>query len=219
MDINQRVTKFRQKCINKLSRRDAEFFYDNGTIKDLSLFCSLVKLKKLSFNDDFELEMMLVRYLQILMILSSVSEDKRDEQLVEKFMPVPFECEEIVKMRPPYKNPDNIDLIFQLIKKRYPLHEYWDVGARDTDMIQAATDKKSVSLMDDILSYYSTPIVGIISVLGIKPKDFNFFQELKELLQFELQRHGQAYKGKRKEENQYKKVMYWVVKFNLNKAA
>ena len=219
MDINQRVTKFRQKCINKLSRRDAEFFFNNGTIKDLSVFCSLVKLKNQSFYDDFELEMMLVRYLQILMILSSVSDDPRDAQLVDNYMPVPFECEEIVKMRPPYRNPDNIDLIFQLIKKRYPLHAYWYAGGCDTEMLQAATDKKSAGVMDEILSYYSTPIVSMIAVSGIKPKHFNFLQELKELLKFELQRHNQAAKGKPQQENPYIKVMGRLLKFNLKKAA
>ncbi len=73
--------------------------------------------------------------------------------------------------------------------------------------------------MDEILSYYSTPIVGIIAVIGVKPKDFHFLQELKELLQFELQRHNHVYKGKSQEENPNIKVMNWVVKFNFKKIA
>ena len=219
MNIQKRVIKFQQKCINKLNREDAEFFFNNGTIKDMSVFCSIVKLKNLSFYDDFELEMMLVRYLQILMILSSVSDDKRDEQLVEKFMPVPFECEEIVKMRPPYKNPDNVDLIFQLIKKRYPLHAYWDAGGYDTQMLRASIAKKSEGVMNEILAYYSTPIVGMIAVLGIKPRDFHFWQELKELLKFELERHNQASKANPQKENPYVKVMGRLLKFNLKEAS
>jgi hypothetical protein len=219
MDINQRIMKFRQKCINKLNRRDAEFFLDIGTIKDLSVFSSLVKLKSLTFKDEFELEMMLVRYLQILMILSSVSDDPRDEQLVERYMQVPFECEEIIKMRGPYRNPDNIDLIFQLIKKRYPLHAYWEAGGYDTEMLQAAIPKKSTEVMDDILSYYSTPILGITAVLEIRPPNFDFLQELKDLLKFDLHDHLRNHKRKVPKENQHVNMMNWVIKFNLKKSA
>ncbi|MBA2406155.1 MAG: hypothetical protein H0V66_15375 [Bdellovibrionales bacterium] len=204
--------KFRQRCINKLSRRDAEFYFDPGTIKDLSVFCSLVNLKALSFKDDFDLEMKLARYLQIMMILSSVSDDPRDERLVEQFLSVPFECEEIVKMRPPYKNPGNIDLIFELIRKRYPLPAFCEACVTDTETLEASVAKESTSEMNNILSFYSTPIVGMMAVMGIPPRDFHFMQELKDLLKFILQEH-------RFENSQHAKVMNWVVKFNIKKTA
>ena len=219
MNINQRVLKFQQKCINKLNREDAEFFFNPGTIKDLSVFCTLVKLKSLSFKDDFELEVMLVRYLQILMILSSVSDDPRDMHLVEKYRFVPFECEEIVKMRRPYKNPENIDHIFQFIETHYPLQAFWEAGGLETESLVAATPKEFTENLNVILEFYSTPIVGMIAVLEIKPRDFHFIIELKPLLKNELSYQSSSRKSKRLDGNAYIKTLSWVMDFDLKKVA
>lgn len=218
MGINQRVIKFQHKCINKLNREDAEFFLNVGTIKDLSVFCTFVKLKAISFKDDFELELMLVRYLQILMILSSVSEDSRDEQLVEKFMPVPFECEDIIKMRLPYKDPDNLELILKMIKKRFPLPAYWETGGLETTSLLAATPKQFTENMNLILEFYSTPIVAMMAVLEVNPRDFHFIEELKDLLQNELNYHSNG-RSKQLDGSSYIKTINWVIKFNLKKTA
>lgn len=211
MNLNKGITRFCQKCIGKLSRHDAEFFFSPGTKKDLSLFWSLGVIKEVDFDHEFDLDMKLVRYLQILMILSSISDDPRDQNLVEKFMEVPFICEEIIKKNLAYKNTNNIESTYSLIKERYPLPIFWELGGLDTEYILSKAPIKDLKELNRILENYSTPIVGMVAVLGSKPRDFNFFQELKTLAGFEISRKPCS--------KEYKRTVKWLLKLKNENAA
>ena len=215
MTTNHRLMKFQQKCISKLKREDADFFLDRGTLKDMAICGTLIDLKNVDFVDDLAFDVWVVRYLQILMILSSASDDPRDQKLAERYLDVPFICEDIIKGRRPYENPARLDKIYALIRAKYPLEKYFELGGVDTETLIAWTSKSNQPMVNQILEYYSTPIVGVIAMMEIGPRDFRFLDELQTLLGHVLKKHYSFKASKNEQVSDYIKSMEIVTNFKL----
>lgn len=183
MNIHKEVTDIQQKWTAKLKRVDAEFFYNPGTIKDISIFCTQVGLKKRTFEDRIELELMLARYLQILMIMSSLSDDPRDILLTDKYIHVPYQCDDIIRRKNPYADAyNNFDRTFQIIKARYQLNEYCEQANFYNELLESNVPAGLKVMLDRVLCYYCTPLLGFNLVNGIKAQDFDYLKELQSLL-------------------------------------
>lgn len=207
MKIHGHVIRFRQKCISKLKRKDAEYFQSSTVMKDLALFSLILQTHPGIISGEFEANILIVRYLQTEMVLASVSEDYRDMDLYEKFGLVPFDCEDIIKARRPGRDTDQLQRSFDYIKANYPLHAYWSlVGVASETLIQSIPGIHHPMLYK-ILEYYTTPIVGVCAVMRIKPRDFNFREELKKVLGLILKRHFKGKVVKDPKVKEYIKVM------------
>ena len=71
--------------------------------------------------------------------------------------------------------------------------------------------------MKQVLEYYSTPILGVIAMMEIKPKDFHFLEELKVLLGHVLKKHYSAKASKNEQVSDYIKSMEIVTNFRVDK--
>lgn len=189
MTLNQKLLKLRHKWIGKLSRKDAEFFFNLGTMKDTAIFSSLVELKSETFRDDFDLELKFCRYMQVLMCMSFASDDPRDKDLVDKYFWVPIMCEEISKGRSPKHLSDEVIDKMKEIPRSFSLHTLYDLGGGVTDDLLRNTPKKHLEMVNSILEYYSTPIAAFWTVMGNRPRDFDLLDELKTLTAYIRLKH------------------------------
>lgn len=216
MNIQGHVIKFRQKCISKLKREDAEYFQSLTVMKDLSLFSLMLKTHPGIITSEFEANILIVRYLQTEMVLASISDDYRDVDLFERFGLVPFDCEDIIKSRRPRRDPDQLQRSYDYIKANYPLHIYWNLVGIDCEKMQERIPKQHHAMLDKVFEYYTTPIVGVCAVMRIKPRDFHFDLELTKVLSLVLKRH---FTGKNNKNDQEAKEFVEVMRLIINQRA
>ncbi len=197
MNINKTVLKIRQNWINKLNRSDAEYFIDPGTMKDMALYRTLLHIRGRGFDSENELALHLCRYLQILMVMAGVSGDKRDEVQFKNFLHVPFHCEDITRFNSYRPELDTEGISLEKIKS-YPLPEFWESGAKETEKILKSSPVKIKPMIEEVLSYYSTPVVAMALVERDIYGPHYFLMGLQSLLLEILRKHYPEEKGNTK---------------------
>jgi hypothetical protein len=215
MNIQGHVMKFQQKCISKLPRNDAEYFHSQILLKDLAIFSLLLQISDGQLKGEFEANMLIVRYLQIEMHLASLSDDIRDFEFVSKYGLVPFVCEEIIKTQKAIRDTDGMHRSFNNLLKNYPIDSYCSLAGEETSRLVSVVPEKHRSMLDRILEYYSTPIVGACAVMGIKPREFHFAKELKKLLSVVLKKHFEDVKIEDPKVREYIEVMKLIRQTSL----
>lgn len=212
MDIYVAITAYKKKCLSKLKRNDAEFFLNTGTIKDLAIMARLIKIKKIEFDNDLKFNIWLSRYLQILMIFSAVSDEPKDNQFIKSFYEVPFECEGIILGQRPYCNIMVSDNVIAKIQNEYLLEEYYNQAAAHN--IEVLKKNSNDKMINKVLSYYSTPTLGVIAMQKTDPKRTNYSGELQILLSSIMERHYPRNKVLSSKEVEYVQAMKSVIDFN-----
>ncbi len=218
MTIYKMANQTTKKWISKLNRTDAEYFYDKGVIKDIALFCTLSMLKGLKYREQFDFEKDLYRYLQAQMLLNLVSDDERDTKQAHNFFDVPFNLEEISKGKVYRLTDDEIDN--KLTKwKKTPLHLYYNSSANDIEILLKACPKHLKPILEQVLSYYSTPIIAFVTIKGMSLKDFSFNKELVDFLRYIVDKHFKNKVYSQQLINDYIEVMNLIANKKLKNAS
>lgn len=187
MAYDKRILKLVLKWSARLAPEEKTYFKDKGVVKDLSLFAALLKANHIEVDDDRALEVVLYKYLQVLMILCTLSDDYRDAALVEDFLHVPFVLEDISKGR--FRSSESsLDRNFMKWKGSN-LEQLWNIGVRDTLSILGRCPDSHREIVNEILSYYSTPVVALFCVTGVETEDYSFQKELTILLNYVIEKH------------------------------
>jgi hypothetical protein len=188
MNINKTVLVIRQNWIRNIGRAEAEYFIDPGTMKDMAIYRTLLHIRRRKFDSEFELALHLSRYLQILIVMASVSDDRRDEILIKNFLEVPFRCEEISRFNRLIPGMDLEEKQFLTIKK-YPIPEFCEKSALETEAILKSTPTRLKPVVHNILSYDSTPIVAMALAEKDTLSTYSFTSGIQTLLEVIFDKH------------------------------
>ncbi len=188
MVYGKRIMNIIEKWRKRLKNNDGDYFKDHGVVKDVSLFSALLKANHVEVFDDGALEVALYKYLQVLMIMCTVSDDERDKVLADNFLPVPFMLEEISKGHIRFDEMLAVERNYKKWQKTN-LDKLWDAGVADTRTILGDCPPSHKKMVEDVLSYYSTPIVAFCCITGMKTSDYCFRKELSLLLEYVIESH------------------------------
>jgi hypothetical protein len=217
MKIEKEVKLILEKWISKLSRGEAEYFLKQVTKKDLNLFCIQARMKGLGHCERIELELILLKYLQLLMVMCSVSDDLRDIEVAQKFWTVPFKCEVITKGIVNKSYTDSIDDIYKQLETKYPIKEFIDNAVIYTNTLLKEFGTDEEKIITNILGHYSTPIIGFALVIGLNKFEFDFLNELKNLINEIMDRHFTNKRPHTPEIERYFRAMKFVSSYRYEK--
>ncbi len=188
MVYGQRIMSIIEKWRMRLKNNDGDYFKDTGVVKDISLFSALLKANHVEVSDDASLEVALYKYLQVIMIMCTVSDDERDKLVADYFLPVPFILEEISKGHIRFDEMEAVDRNWKKWKASN-LESLYNAGVSHTLRVMGKCSPAHEKVVNDILCYYSTPIVAFCCITGMKIEDYSFHRELKILLEYVLATH------------------------------
>jgi hypothetical protein len=208
IDLALSIFAIKIKWMRQLSREEQVFLETRATMRELAMFRVIAKIKGIDYKDVTELERDLSEYLNIIMILNSVSPDPKDIQHIAKHGIVPMHITKIVQGVSPYK----LEIYYseEYAKRiiRYRVDDYYSLAYEAQEKMKREVPKKYYEILGEIFDYYNFSALAFAIKQQRSLKEFDFEDEHCQIYKYLVETYSEC----PSEVSEDKKLFYAALK-------
>jgi hypothetical protein len=192
IDMGAATFNFKIKCQRKLKREEQVYLDLKSTMRDLAMFRVIARIKGIYYTSAEVLEKDLCEYLNVTMILMSVSSLQRDLKEFEKYGVVPQHISRILKGIDPYKT--NIDYVDELKKRtfKYRIDDYYNKAYEAQEKMKSEAPKKYFDILGEIFDYYDFAALAFSILQQPKLSTFDLEKEHCEIYEYLVKTYSEC---------------------------